>query len=140
MTGPSLRKKNSHHSIHDGIYTEARDLTRLLKKVMDEKQEQPLNEIADALIEHWETRTLAHADSEEEGLFVEVLEEKPDLKEMITKLKRDHQLMHRIVAQIKIIVHEDGITEDVLRHFDALLVLFQMHNLEEEENIFIEGG
>ena len=137
MSGPSLRKKKSHLSIHDGIYTDARDLTDLLKKIICENQTEHLNELTDALIEHWETRTLAHAEAEEEGFFEEKLQTDPGLEELIIKLKRDHQLMKIIIEQIKHTIASEGITENVLRGFDALLVLFLLHNQEEEQSLFI---
>lgn len=139
MTGPSLRKKCTHHSIHDGIYTEARDLTQLLKQLADKKENNHIGEIADALIEHWEKRTLAHADSEEEGLFVEKLQNEPELEEIIGKLKRDHELLHLILERIKDSFASNGVTENVLRDFDALLVLFEIHNQEEEAQLFTEN-
>ncbi|MGG5253991.1 hemerythrin domain-containing protein [Neobacillus sp. SM06] len=139
MSGPSLRKKKAHHSIHDGIYTEARDLTNLLKKVISENQFEHLNELTEALIEHWETRTLAHAVAEEEGFFVEKLAAEPELEEMIIKLKRDHQLMKMIIEQIKQSIASEGVTENAIRGFDALLVLFLLHNEEEEKSLFIDA-
>jgi predicted DNA-binding protein YlxM (UPF0122 family) len=137
MSGPSLRKKHSHHSIHDGIYTEARDLTKVLKKLLLENKAKETKEICDALIEHWETRTLAHAQSEEEGFFIEKLKENPELNEMIIKLKRDHQILEIIVHSIKVNIDNKGVTEDILPYFDALLVVFELHNHEEENNLFI---
>ena len=126
MSGPSLRKKNAHHSIHDGIYTEARDLTNLLKKMISENQTEHFNELSEALIEHWETRTLAHAEAEEEGFFVEKLAAEPELEEMI-------------IEQIKQSNATEGVTENVIRGFDALLVLFLLHNQEEESSLFINA-
>ncbi|MDR6998290.1 hemerythrin domain-containing protein [Neobacillus niacini] len=138
MSGPSLRKKHSHHSIHDGIYTEARDLTVVLKELVKEGENDKIKEVAEALIEHWETRTLAHAQSEEEGFFVEKLKEQPELNETIIKLKRDHQLLELIVAMIKEKMKQNGMTVEMTRYFDALLVLFELHNLEEEKYLFTE--
>lgn len=69
MSGPSLRKKHSHHAIHDGIFTEARDLTKLFKKLLLENKVEESKVISEALLEHWETRTLAHAQSIRRGRF-----------------------------------------------------------------------
>ncbi|MFK9092905.1 hemerythrin domain-containing protein [Bacillus salipaludis] len=136
MSGPSLRKKHVHHSIHDGIFTEARDLTNVLKEQVREKKTENRNEVCDALIEHWETRTLAHAQSEEEGFFVEKLKEQPDLQHTIIKLKRDHQILELIVRSIKEKKEDKGVTEEILPYFDALLVVFELHNHEEETSLF----
>lgn len=137
MSGPSLRKKHSHHAIHDGIFTEARDLTILFKKLILENKVEESKVISEALLEHWETRTLAHAQSEEEGFFVDKLRENPDLKETIIKLKRDHQILEMIVKSIKEKIHNNELTEEILPYFDALLVVFELHNDEEENNLFI---
>lgn len=137
MSGPSLGKKHSHHAIHDGIFSEARDLTKVLKALLSENKLNEAKEISEALIEHWETRTLAHAQSEEEGFFVEIVKKDPDLKEMITKLKRDHQIIDMIVRTIKKEINDKGVTEEILPYFDALLVVFTIHNHEEETNLFI---
>ncbi|QCJ43082.1 hemerythrin domain-containing protein [Bacillus sp. S3] len=136
MSGPSLRKKHSHHSIHDGIYTEARDLTKVLKELAQGNKQENINEICDALIEHWETRTLAHAQSEEEGFFAERLKEQPDLYETIIKLKRDHQILELIVKYIKEHREREGVTDVILPYFEALLVVFELHNHEEENSLF----
>ncbi|MBL4953918.1 hemerythrin domain-containing protein [Neobacillus sp. OS1-32] len=139
MTGPSLRKKHSHHAIHDGIFTEARELTNVLKELFkDHKKQQQQKEVCDALLEHWETRTLAHAQSEEEGFFEEKLAENPDLLETIIQLKRDHEILELIVKQIKHRWETSELTEEIVRCFDALLVVFEIHNMEEESKLFVE--
>lgn len=78
-----------------------------------------------------------HNQSEEEGFFVEKLRENPDLKETIIKLKRDHQILEMIVKSIKEKIHNIDLTEEILPYFDALLVVFELHNDEEENNLFI---
>ncbi|MFJ7725759.1 hemerythrin domain-containing protein [Neobacillus sp. NPDC097160] len=120
----------------NGIFTEARDLTNVLKEQVREKKAENSNEVCDALIEHWETRTLAHAQSEEEGFFVEKLKEQPDLHDTIIKLKRDHQILELIVMSIKEKKEDKGVTEEILPYFDALLVVFELHNHEEETSLF----
>ncbi|MFT0915588.1 hypothetical protein VSK90_04725 [Bacillus swezeyi] len=42
---------------------------------------------AKALLDHWETRTIAHADSEEEGLYKRKLKENPDISHTLSMLK-----------------------------------------------------
>ncbi|WP_062356760.1 hypothetical protein [Bacillus kwashiorkori] len=140
MSGPSLKKYHSHHSIHEGVYVEARELTTLLLKSIEEKKaENYIQEITNALIEHWEQRMLAHADSEEEGLFKERLAENPDLLEIVAKLKRDHQIMGILVEEIKTeLQKEKVINEYVLDRFKALLCMIQIHNREEEKHMFHE--
>ncbi|WP_042355431.1 hemerythrin domain-containing protein [Bacillus rubiinfantis] len=136
MSGPSLRKQHSHHSIHDGIYTEARDLTTALKETFNKENNKYREEICDTLIEHWEKRTLAHAQSEEEGFFEEKMAENPDLLETIIRLKRDHQLLELIVKKIKQQIEKEGVTEDIIAYFEALLIVFDIHNEAEETSLF----
>ncbi|MEH7108426.1 hemerythrin domain-containing protein [Bacillus sp. JJ1764] len=136
MSGPSLRKQHSHHAIHDGIYVEARDLTKILKQLFKENNQDKIKEVCEALTEHWEQRTLAHAQSEEEGFFVEKLKEQPELQETIIKLKRDHQLLELILEKIKDHLQKEEISEETIRYFEGLLVVFEIHNQEEETHLF----
>lgn len=139
MTGPSLRKLDAHRSIHDGVVAEGRDLLELLLKVLSEKPEnhEQLSKMAvEALIEHWEQRLIAHADSEEEGFYEEQLEQQPELLEPLTMLKRDHELFRILVKEIKGIIEKDGITEEAIDRFKAIYVLAQIHNREEEGYLF----
>ncbi|MGI2275184.1 hypothetical protein ACQ23P_13185, partial [Staphylococcus cohnii] len=75
MAGPSLRKADSHNSIHEASLSEARELTEILSKVINQKHK--ALEVAYVLLEHWEARVLAHADVEEEGLYPELAGDNP---------------------------------------------------------------
>jgi hypothetical protein len=139
MSGPSLHKHEAHRSIHDGVVTEGRDLLELLIKVQQEKKEnhEKLAKLtAQALIEHWETRLIAHADSEEEGFYEEKMEKFPDLTKPLTMLKRDHELFRIVVNEIKEILDKDGITDEMIDRFKTIYVLAQIHNREEEGYLF----
>ena len=74
MSGPGLRHIDSHSAIH---------------------------EAAHIAVEHWETRILRHAQAEEEGLYKEMVEEKPELKDDIIGLIRDHDILRFTVKEIK---------------------------------------
>ncbi|MCM3124996.1 hemerythrin domain-containing protein [Mesobacillus sp. AQ2] len=136
MSGPALKNHFSHQSIHDGYYTEGRDLTELLVKLFREEREEDCAVAADALVEHWETRTIAHADSEEEGFYMEIMEKKPELKEEVIKLIRDHDLIRMIVADVKGRLPNEGVTEEVIDRFKTILHLVDIHNHEEERILF----
>ncbi|MCY7476255.1 hemerythrin domain-containing protein [Paenibacillus larvae] len=101
MSGPALRHMDSHSLIHEAALGEARELTELLDRSIRKGELEKAAEIAYITVEHWEARTLQHASSEEEGLYVEALGIKPELKEVIISLTRDHQLMREIVGEIK---------------------------------------
>lgn len=136
MSGPSLQKLESHRSIHQGVISEGRDLLELLIKVQGEKRIDHAMMAAEALIEHWETRLLAHADAEEEGFYEELLVHHPKWRERLTMLKRDHQLFRKIIMEIKEEMATKGITEEAIDRFKAIKVLANIHNEEEETFLF----
>lgn len=137
MSGPALRQLSSHQSIHDGYYTEGRDLTELLVSLFNEQRLEDCLEVSSALVEHWETRMIAHADAEEEGFYLEVLEKQPELSTQITKLIRDHELLRMIVADVKEMIVQEGITLHVLDRFKGILLLVEIHSREEEKYLFV---
>ncbi len=136
LAGPALKNHYSHQSIHDGYYTEGRDLTEVLVKLDREGREKECGIAAEALVEHWETRTIAHADSEEEGFYQEVMNDKPDLKEEVIKLIRDHDLLRMLVSDLKERIPRDGVTEEVIDRFKTILLLVDIHNRAEERVLF----
>ncbi len=138
MSGPSLHKLTAHRSIHNGSLFEARDILEVLEQVYQEGKADHAILAARTLAEHWETRTIAHADSEEEGFYQKKLEENPDLGEFITMLKRDHQLFRRIIGEIKEIIDEHGVNNDVIDRFKTISVLVQIHNHDEETHLLGE--
>lgn len=88
-------------------------------------------EIAYITVEHWEGRTLQHAASEEEGLYIEAVGIKPELKNVIISLIRDHQLMREIVAEIKELLVQGKVGGELLARFQALIVVDELHNRDE---------
>lgn len=143
MSGPSLNKLNAHRSIHDGVVTEGRDLLELLLKVRREKRadhEKHALMTAEALIEHWDTRLIAHADSEEEGFYEKKLADHPDLNEALTKLKRDHDLFRMLNKEIKDLISNDGVTEEVIDRFKTIYILARIHNRDEEGYLLEDHG
>lgn len=138
MSGPSLNKLHSHRSIHDGVVTEARDLMEVFMKVYEERHEKHALIAAKVLIEHWETRLLAHADSEEEGLYIRCEQEKPKLLEKLTMLKRDHDLLRILVHETKDKLNKKGVNDDVIDRLKAIYVLAQIHNRDEEMILFAD--
>lgn len=132
MSGPSLNKLTAHRSIHDGALTEGRDLLRVIDKVFQEGNVEQAKIGADALVEHWETRTIAHADAEEDGFYKKKLKENPDIELTLAMLKRDHDLLRTLVIEIKQLLAEDGINNEVIDRFKAIYVLVQIHNRDEE--------
>lgn len=133
MSGPSLHKLHAHRSIHHGALTEARDLLEVLEQLYKEERKNDADLAARTLVEHWETRTIAHADSEEDGFYQKKLAENPGLENIIIMLKRDHQLFRTLVNEIKNLIDTHGVNYDVIDRFKTIYVLVQIHNHDEEK-------
>jgi hypothetical protein len=133
MSGPGLKHVDSHAAIHEAALNEAKELNEIMAALLQKNDLDKALETAYIAIEHWETRTLRHAQSEEEGLYKELVEESPHLKEDIIALTRDHNTMRFFVAKIKEMLESDGFTKEVLENFHALVHVDMYHNLEEEK-------
>lgn len=139
MSGPALTQKSSHQAIHEAALGEARELTALLRKMWwANEASSRLIEMAYLLVEHWETRTLAHADAEENGLYVKAVELHPELKERVGELTSEHDSLRKLVEEIKGILPTSGVNERVLFCFDSLVTVDEQHN-EHEENYLLES-
>jgi hypothetical protein len=132
MSGPGLKHAESHAAIHEAALNEARELNEILAKLFENNDLEKALEIAYVTVEHWETRTLRHADSEERGLYKELEEEKPELRDSIIALIRDHDTLRFLVKNIKDLLDSEGFTKNVLEQFYTLVHVDVYHNLEEE--------
>ncbi|MEX2415553.1 MAG: hemerythrin domain-containing protein [Paenibacillaceae bacterium] len=133
MSGPALKHWDSHSSIHEAALNEAAELTELLRQCITKHDYEKALEVAYITIEHWETRTLCHAEAEEEGLYVELVEQHPEVKETIIALTRDHSLMRYLAIEIKQILQDQGNFDEVLKRFDAIILIDLLHNKAEEK-------
>ncbi|GAA0444647.1 hypothetical protein GCM10008983_22570 [Lentibacillus halophilus] len=131
MSGPALKNADSHAAIHEAALNEAIELTEMLEKLADDSQQEKAMELAYVLVEQWETRTLAHAESEEEGLYKDLVDENPDVKDDIVALTRDHDLLRLLMAEIKQLLPEYGVTNDVVQRFHSMIIVDQLHNQKE---------
>ncbi|MED4204024.1 hemerythrin domain-containing protein [Neobacillus mesonae] len=131
MSGPSLKKIDAHSSIHEAALNEAKELRNLLKKCMDDGEMTKAVQVAEITIEHWESRTLKHAESEEEGLYKDIAAEHPSLENLIAQLTRDHDLMRRIVQKIKQELETQTVNERMLTLLDCLVIIDEFHNEDE---------
>ncbi|WP_410769826.1 hypothetical protein [Fontibacillus sp. BL9] len=133
MSGPALKNVDSHTSIHEAALEEAKELTELFGKAVRQGEREKALELAYITLEHWETRTLQHALSEEEGLYVEALNLKPELQPVIISLTRDHDLLRQTVQEIRQLLAGGEVSEEILYRFQALIVIDQLHNRDEME-------
>jgi len=132
MSGPGLKQLDSHAAIHEAALNEAIELNNLLAALLKSGEEKKSLEVAYIAVEHWETRTLRHAEAEEKGLYKDLLKQSPKLKEEIIALTRDHNIMRHLVKEIKQLLGEKGFHEEVLEKFHALVHVDTFHNEEEE--------
>ncbi|WP_075981905.1 hemerythrin domain-containing protein [Bacillus massilinigeriensis] len=131
MTGPSLKKQEAHSTIHEAALNEARELNKLFRKCLEKREKERALQIAEIAIEHWESRTLKHAEAEEEGLYKDLVEERPELQKTIHQLTRDHDLMRVIVDHLKTSLHSQTPNDQMLTLLDTLIVIDEIHNEEE---------
>lgn len=131
MSGPSLKKTDAHSSIHEAALNEARDLRELYRQCLEKEEKEKGLHVAEVIIEHWETRTLAHAESEETGLYKEMVEENPNLQETVIQLTRDHDLMRNVVEQMKELLAKKQVDEEFMRLLDGMIVIDEIHNEDE---------
>ncbi|MGN7359537.1 hemerythrin domain-containing protein [Paenibacillus sp. SAF-054] len=135
MSGPALRNVDSHASIHEAALEEARELTAMLAQCLNAGDADRALEVAFVAIEHWETRTLQHAASEEEGLYREMALARPELRDTIISLTRDHQLMRELAQDIRELLASEGASIGVLDRFRAMIRIDEIHNRDEERMI-----
>ncbi|MEN1969419.1 hemerythrin domain-containing protein [Lentibacillus sp. N15] len=133
MSGPALKHADSHAAIHEAALNEAAELTELLDRLVKDGHADKALEVAFVTLEHWETRTLRHADSEEEGLYKELAEADPTLKNSIIELTRDHDLLRLLAKEIKTLLDEGTVTDTVVQRFQSLILVDQLHNQAEEK-------
>jgi hypothetical protein len=131
MSGPSLKKTESHSSIHEAALNEAKELRNLYQKCLEDGEHEKALQVAEIAIEHWETRTLKHAEAEEEGLYKDMVEEKPALEKLVNQLTRDHDLMRRIVEDMKERLQTQKADYRMITLFDSLVIIDEIHNEDE---------
>lgn len=136
-TGPALKQLTSHRSIHDAGQAQARALTEDVMQLFEDQQMENCLQAAQALIQHWEEKIIAHADAEDETFFQELLagEQIPD--QHIYMMMRDHDLFRQITAHIKeSITEQKNVTRNHLYEFNTLLILNSFHHKGEEKYLF----
>lgn len=138
MSGPSLRQLHAHHAIHEGALSGAVTKTEEVEDLLRAKEYEVAHQAADHLLEYWETRIISHADAEEEGFYQEMIDQKPELKQTVADLTRDHDILRIIVADIKILLAEEGLSYEVMKQFLALLVVNAIHSRDEERLLLQE--
>ena len=132
MSGPALKQLQAHRSIHEGGLSGAVTKTELMIEFLQEGDMKSADRAADELIEYWKSRVISHADAEEEGLYLDIKRENPELETAIIQLTRDHDLIRIIVKDIEALRETEKISPTVLQKFYALLVVNEVHSRDEE--------
>ena len=135
VSGPGLSQKGAHHAIHQAAFHEAEQLTLALRQALRAGDQQHALQLAAVLIEHWQIRTLRHADAEETGWYHELLAERPELHDDIIALTRDHELLRILMVEIQGILSARGIASGVVERFEAMLLLNGIHSRTEEHRL-----
>ena len=136
-SGPALRQKTAHRSIHDAGQAQARELTEMTVQLFNEKREKDCLKTAKVLVEHWENKIIAHADAEDEGFYQELLEENNIPKKDLYMLMRDHDLFRQITQHIKEKLNKQNkVTQENIDEFNSLLVINHFHHMGEENTLF----
>ncbi|MEH7376302.1 hemerythrin domain-containing protein [Neobacillus drentensis] len=139
MSGPSLRKPDAHSSIHEAALNEAVELRDLFQKCLEDGEKEKAFQVIEVAIEHWESRTLKHAEAEEEGLYKDIVDENPDMISTVIQLTRDHDLMRRIVENMKERLQSHQPDQRMITLLDSLVIIDQIHN-EDEMNKLLNHG
>src|SRR5699024_7532448 len=136
-SGPALKQKTAHRAIHDGAQVQAKSLTASMIQLFHEKEEEDCLEVAKELLQHWEEKIVAHADAEDEGIFLDLLkgDEVPD-KGVYMEMK-DHALFREISTQIKKkLTKQKKVTQEIIYEFTTLIILNDCHHKLEEATLF----
>ncbi|RUL52224.1 MULTISPECIES: hemerythrin domain-containing protein [Lysinibacillus] len=136
MVGPALNQLHAHRAIHEGGLTGAIDRMEEFMELYNAKKTEEANVAADDLLDYWETRVLSHAEAEESGFYQAKVDANPDLKEAVTKLIRDHDILRMIVKDIHEIRQKEGLNEAVIQKLYALITVNELHSREEERLLF----
>lgn len=137
MSGPSLKKQESHSSIHEATLNEVKEIKEIFQKCLDDGEKEKALQVAEIIIELLESRVLKHAEAEEEGLYKEIVEERPELEKMVIQLTRDHDLMRRIVENMKESLQIQIADYRMITLLESLIIIDEIHN-EDEMNKLLE--
>lgn len=135
MSGPALRHIDSHHAIHEAAHGEAVELTEIFDQAVASGHTDLALHTASLLVEHWETRTLRHAEAEETGFYKNSVSEFPLLESIVIALTRDHELMRITVEEIKSLLESSGLSHEVQTRFHFLVLLERNHSRDEERRL-----
>lgn len=135
--GPALRQLTSHRAIHEGAQDEAKSLTADMIQLHHAGEDKDALQTARMLLKHWEEKIIAHADTEDEGLFPDLLQKDETDQKGIHMMMRDHDLFRQIAASIKETLDQDNkVTQEMIYEFTSLIIINGLHHKGEEKYLF----
>ncbi|MEH7085196.1 hemerythrin domain-containing protein [Neobacillus drentensis] len=110
----------------------------LFQKCLVDGDKQKALQVIEVAIEHWESRTLKHAEAEEDGLYKDMIEANPDMVTTVIQLTRDHDLMRRIVDNLKNLLQIDEPNQRMISLLDSLVIIDQIQNDDEMNKLLVD--
>ncbi len=132
MSGPALRKLESHHAIHETARHEADEALRLAQRAYASGDQEAFLRVAEVFLQVIEGRVLIHAAEEEQGLYQEWLQLATMQPSAIDELIQEHDAVR----------HEASLLERAMvqgDHAEAMSAMYQLmtdsarHSQHEEE-------
>src|SRR5699024_8628017 len=84
---------------------------------------------ARTLLTHRQEKIIAQADTEDEGLFPDLLQKDKTDQKGIHMMMRDHDLFRQIAASIKETLDQDNkVTQEMIYEFTSLIIINGLHH------------
>src|SRR5699024_2621862 len=135
--GPALRQLTSHRAIQEGAQDEAKSLTADMSQLYHAGEDKDALQTARMLLKHREEKNIAHADTEDEGLFPDILQKDETDQKRIHMMMRDHDLFRQIAASIKE-THDQykKVKQEMIYECTSLIIINGLNHKGEEKYIF----
>lgn len=119
MAVPALKQLHFHRTIHEGGLSGAIGKTEELLAFISQ-----------------DDLTTANRAADEDGVYGEIVEQQPELKDAVTKLTRDYDLIRIIVKDIEELRENENLCPAVLQRFQVQIIVNEIHSREEEPLLF----
>src|SRR5699024_6493934 len=126
-----------HRAIHEGAQDEAKSTTAEMIQLYHAGEDKDALQTARMLKKAWEERIIAQADTKDEGLIPDLLQQEETDQKGIHMMMRDHDLFRQIAASIKETLDQDNkVTQEMIYEFTSLIIINGLHHKGEEKYIF----
>lgn len=132
MSGPGLRKKESHKMIHYAVQGEIEEALAILDA--HDSNTEAINKMATETLESlWNDKVLAHAQEEEDGLYRDLLKADPGINGILQRLSRDHDLLRKLTFEETVLVRSTMDYHQISMLSHTMLNILKIHSKEEIE-------